>query len=966
MLKRLLFALALASAHLSFAPAQAAQAWRTTHFEIFFGSPHPLKDTAYRGYLAVGADPDTEQTVCREGYEYICDRAKIYLESFLHDYAVALQNDGFADPTANIIDSVIEDENGREVVRVYLYDLGPGAPLGAFTGPCDPSVDSFGRDVSQDKRRVLVLHKLGTFSGQHVSPEGLQNAAHELFHAVQFASTFRQGEESCEVAKWITEGTADAVGFDYVRRLRNLEFNNLYKMRGNDPLFNKPFGLREYHKILSREWPRSSDDYRSSSFWRHLAERYHMKNQDHPGSRKTPTDYRYLAKLFARPYSGRAELNDLRWIDSFMRSQAEFSSGLAPHFSQFMATIADFMETRIPSIAGLSDGERESRWLEWLFEPCAEVNLTAEKPNDKARLRIDSVAARCVAVELGIKGSAPLEIVIENSDLDVDYQKQIRIGASGGEVVQVADIRIAQLPAVDAGQNYAKWHFVAMPGIRNIFIVANVAAKPLDTKIANGEFHFSVPSWKSSLTAQEEDLPSSPEQGQPKSRKAVRDYQRAKRTSPTTKSLAAAVVGTDRNPPDPGCTLDLRNRNLCGPQLSISLTKDFGMMPADAPAASVGGLLKQAGEVNASSTDILVEERMMATKIEQVARQQGNVVSLSIPAVNYGWNGDVSNARVSVSGRNGNALVAVQTVPDADGLRPPTGAVSIIEYTPHILRGYFSADLVTNESLKRATRQNPRVPIANSIQGEFVVAAPWRGSAAAPDVGPDSAMLMGMREDMADFLLKIPEDMRSSTIGAARAQDLCKLGFETEQLASLGINAACGASGAGLAMSIPQCDCDCDAWPIEYDIPLCQGQCSPNWESLQCEAQAEAAVGGRDEETDRYVAELSALGVEGSNYDIQSQAFAAAGPERRTRMWADLDVLREVLAEQGAADLQQAKAQEKARSTPDYDAETLRYKLALEEAGQPPEIVDGMVTVFAISTPQVRQVFWDDLNNQKP
>ena len=272
---------------------------------------------------------------------------------------------------------------------------------------------------------------------------------------------------------------------------------------------------------------------------------------------------------------------------------------------------------------------------------------------------------------------------------------------------------------------------------------------------------------------------------------------------------------------------------------------------------------------------------------------------------------------------------------------------------------------MSNDTLKLATRQNPTVPIEEFIQGDFTISAPWRGSATAPDTSQDSALMTGMREDMADFLLKMPADMRRSAFSGSGAQELCKLGFEDAQLATLGIEASCGASGGNL-LSIPKCKCDCHAWPLEREIHLCQKQCPDSWKLFQCEAQSALDAGAWDEETDRYVTELAALGVEGETYDNQSQAFASAAPDRRARMWVDLDILREVLTDERTPDLQQAMEQEKARSTPEFDAETLRYVSALEQAGHSPEVVDGLATVFAISSAQFRQLFWDDIKNQQP
>ena len=121
------------------------------------------------------------------------------------------------------------------------------------------------------------------------------------------------------------------------------------------------------------------------------------------------------------------------------------------------------------------------------------------------------------------------------------------------------------------------------------------------------------------------------------------------------------------------------------------------------------------------------------------------------------------------------------------------------------------------------------------------------------------------------------------------------------------------------------------------------------------------AVGDWDAETERYTAELQLLRIEGSMFDIQSRAFAAATPDKRAKMWADLDIVRKELAKEEMQELLKIRAQ---IDSPDYDAETLSYKATLQQAGKSADEVNGLVTLFSISRPQIRQVLWDDLKAQ--
>jgi hypothetical protein len=121
------------------------------------------------------------------------------------------------------------------------------------------------------------------------------------------------------------------------------------------------------------------------------------------------------------------------------------------------------------------------------------------------------------------------------------------------------------------------------------------------------------------------------------------------------------------------------------------------------------------------------------------------------------------------------------------------------------------------------------------------------------------------------------------------------------------------------------------------------------------------AVGDPDAETERFTAELKLLRIEGSMFDIESRAFAAATPDKRAKMWADLEFVRQELAKEEMQELLKIRAQV---DSPDYDAETLSYKAALQQAGKSADDVHGLVTLFSISRPQIRQVLWDDLKTQ--
>jgi len=964
--------------------AVAAHHWETTEFEVFIGKPYKYNDSFYRAQLAAGIDPDTEIELCQEHNQRTCDHAVATLQSYLHDAAVALQDIGFADPTANGIDSIITDYNGRKKVRVYMFDFvaaGEEGKLAFFTNPCDrvtseSILGSF--DLGLDYRRVMILNSRNMFSGGVIGAPGLQTAAHELFHTVQFVSKLRMGQSRCKVSKWITEGTADAVGFYLAKSLRNISTKEWDKMVGDLPGFIKPWGGRYYWKTLSAEFPKRRLDYQASSFWRHLAEwdRAKGKGQDHPGSPATPEQYHYMVDLFSRPYGTSGVKNDLAWLDSWMKSYTTMGGGLAPIYAQFAASIANHMadpnppagggtpplKGRIPKIEGLANGERESRWLRFLFEPCERVTLDQLRPSQPVRVSINPVAARCISVDIKSAISGPVALVIENSDLSNVEQKQVRIGAIGGQLVQIPDVRIAKLPATDAGTSYALWQFLAKAGEENIFVFSNVASKARGTVAVNGEFKVSIPAWGSTMTNTQPAGPTrSAPAGQPKTRKAVTAHQKSLRNNPTTNSMAAVMAGADHQPATPGCTAGMQSKNLCGPQLSISLMLDYGTVPGQGPAAAAGGTLKQMGQLNMYSPG---DEAQTAALVQQMSsNSRGSVITLSIPVVDYDFSGAVSNARIDVLGNEGRTYQAIQLQPDENGQYPPNGVVNIEEYSPHMLRGTFRASLVDSEAMKHASRQNPTLPVSETVEGHFVVPAPWRGNTTGIETDAASSFMTGAREDMMDFLLKMPEDMRRSMFTGDKLDGLCQLGFEDEQLSSLGIVGSCASSGVGTAARAQHCDCRCEVYEQMRKIPLCQSQCGAAWQTAQCEVKKNATTEKDDAEAGRYAAELQSLGVAGSMYDIQMHAFRAGTPELRAKMWNDLEIVREALADEGLRDLHQARLGNK--PSKDYDEETLRYKAALEAAGKSEVEVNGFVSMFWTAKEGMRQVLWDDLDSQQ-
>ena len=949
----------------SFATPANAE-WLYHDFEVFVGDPHP-HGSAAESVNDIGLDTLGEH-FDQQFHEEIAK-----MEHFLHDVAVEYDRMGFPDPVAaGALGKVNEDWIGDGgAIRVYLLDISKfntalsaqSRLAAAYLGRCDAGLPDWAS-------RIILINRPRAFSNGRITDGAYNSMAHELFHAIQAASRMGDGIDFCKTGKWIKEGTADAIGHDMGRKLRGLTYAESHV----NPSFLKIWGGRRYHTPLADADRSQSDDYFTSSFWRHLAE-WNVKGQ-HSGSAEASFDYRYLASLIDTPIDGTDDAAELRWLDSWMRSQTNFRVGLAQIYAQFTSSFADIITSRIPQIRGLTpESSREPRWLNRLFEECPEVTLSRGRPKDEVTLKIEPNAARCVTLRVAEDTYTPYQIVIDNGDLDRAKQKQLHVGYTGEQLVSRGDVRIVQAPSVDVGRSFVKWQFLAYPQIPNRFIISNMSSDPGSTEEIEAEFNFSIPTWKSTMTTEPPPQSVERSEGAPKSRAAVKNYMEGIRTSPTMQSSGAVMSARELAPRAITCSDEYLLLNLCGPQLSISLTKDYGFFPQESPVASTGGLLEQMGSLQMQSE----QEELFLEQLQGLAQDNtGNAINISIPLIEYGFeDGNIFNARIEVSGRLENGIVDTyssisaepETLMSGGKVYPPNGRVVIKEYTPHILRGTFQATLVSNEAAKKArvSASNPVLPTMGTINGSFSVSAPWRGSGVKPDTRVNSSLMTGIQNDMMNILLKLPEDMRFA-VGANRLGDLCKIGFDDQQLEALGIGGSCGRF-AGATSSSASCDCNCNNWElIQSTMPACSASCDQKWRLWSCGPYLETGLSELDAETQRYQAEAEQVGVPENVWQSWVLVFRDSPPDLRPGLWDELERFRSQQAELDRPEelvTIQAEQRERDERRSQYDEETQRYKVALEAAGYRASEVAGLVEIFAPSPAGVRRVYWDTIANRQ-
>ncbi len=147
-------------------------------------------------------------------------------------------------------------------------------------------------------------------------------------------------------------------------------------------------------------------------------------------------------------------------------------------------------------------------------------------------------------------------------------------------------------------------------------------------------------------------------------------------------------------------------------------------------------------------------------------------------------------------------------------------------------------------------------------------------------------------------------------------------------------------------------------------MPDCSSECDSKWKKWQCGPYLETGIGPLDTETQRYQAELQQLGLAENEVMPMVYVFKTSSAELRAGQWEDLENLRSQQAGLNlAAEIAEIEAEQAARGS-HYDAETLRYKAALQRAGYSQAEVDGLTEIFSPAPEVVRKIYWDEVTGK--
>jgi len=582
-------------------------------------------------------------------------------------------------------------------------------------------------------------------------------AAHELFHAVQWNTPYyKQGRPS----DYIIEGTAEAIGYDLASRFLDLKFQD-----------DRSAGLRPYSKYLAvhgrgDDGIPDTNAYKTSSFWRYLGElnlsRKPRTSSPDPGVVFKGADYSYLARLFNRTAPGRTFADEFKWLDKGLAEDPWISSNFVYIWPMFTTLAAEMSRER--------HYERNAeKWRTAFFGECKQAALKPSNLKSDIILRLDAISAQCFEVSAQA-ATSEVDVVIQIEAQNQKEIDQIWLGTGAGE-------RIArrQHAASNSDRNefVSVWTLRVKSGSTTPVIVSNIHQRPDETVRAEIKVSVTLPFVEidSSIPGSGDFL----EYGPPApnvSPKPSGPSDREKTARRRAEQAAARI--TLEGPAASRIAIDPDQRFL---RITLGASPDIANFMGGINGS--GGFLDQlilTGEgLSASINEI-------PSTIARERDQLDTTVSITIPYVDYGFAGTLQGADIAMSGGEKGRLEAVgprDSVPGPQREFKPSGQVTITEYTPTLLTGSFTADMVRPASITQEQREQsqPTLKIEGQVKGRFVIAAPWQ-----EDVRFEPAAPIDPFADLAnDVSRRMPAELKGfANEMAAKAKDAAEMGEEPD------------------------------------------------------------------------------------------------------------------------------------------------------------------------------------------
>jgi len=775
----------------------AHAAWPTHQFEIVQGEPDSVFDAFAEGL----------------GFGDVGDGVKTELENYLAEVAQEYDRLGFPAPQIDY------RTQGGYAYKVFAFDYANASPA-QYKVSCRGAesnryirIDSSGVDANTGKK-----YDLGSLG--NADPKIYEHLAHELFHAVQ--GSYDLFFDNCDLGDWIVEGTAQAIGIDMASKLRGVEPRSA-QIRWAARHYFTPL------RIADDDAARRDEAYWTASLWRYIGEHIRASPDGRAGTKKTQPDYSYFVKLFQRNLAGPpSEITELEWLDEGLTSMTRL--GLERIYPYFVSTFSGY----VPARAATRD--KAAAWRDWIFDGCPRIDLSPTRTTGSVTQDLRRVAARCFEVAVAVPDR--VDLTIHAYGPGRAGLESLTIGTADG--TKVGPARVVERPT-GSGNYFASWLFRIPTTDPQPFIVSNVAPKAHETSRQTPTLHVTYSSWSSNLTRPDpqvqpgrstESKASGPGQPKPATRATAEELESG------IQALSAHVAGgatTRRMPAQAPCPNAFVFQP-CGPITTIGLSLVPGSFGQLGYVTATGGLLAQtmdmfSGMAGAGAIE-LGEGWMEAAK--RVGNMDGAEVRIIIPLIDYGYSGAFSNAFLTVSAAGDEVYEAIgpQDALPGKGIEfALAGQVSIEEYSPYVLRGTFSGDLVNMNRVPVFTEDNPTLPIHTHVEGDFNIVAPWQGdkraTAILPADNPDQ-----LRQDLQEaFPLADAEiDKLIEQMMEDRAQD------RAPAAAGIGSNA---------------CDCSCNF--AENADPVCEPVCKATFQACSGDnsevlAQFEAPRTGAEDE----------------------------------------------------------------------------------------------------------------------
>jgi hypothetical protein len=353
--------------------------------------------------------------------------------------------------------------------------------------------------------------------------------------------------------------------------------------------------------------------------------------------------------------------------------------------------------------------------------------------------------------------------------------------------------------------------FLSTPGEIQPLVLANVATEPWSTARQEVFVQVSVSGYVTNLdTPVPDDSPAPPVDTAPGPSGARQAASRDMRAAVMrTVQTGITVVSLDRQPEVVrGCLEEYRRLNFCGPQLVVTMRRQSAATDIMTATMDAGGLFGQAMAGAGAMLDNLpdvVDSAHRAMRGKE--NTEAGTIQLSMPYIDYGFTGRLTNVRMTVTREGGGEYVAVgpgDIEPGRSTLFPPSAEVNIEEYTPTFMAGSFTAQLIDPESLPggaiplAAQESRPTLPVARRIEGRFFLTAPWRN-----DERTEVAFVEDPEESMViDVSEMLPTD------GDGWAIDFGDIDLPESPPG----NGSGAGSGTGSVAGPHGCDCSCAAY----------------------------------------------------------------------------------------------------------------------------------------------------------